>query len=181
MAIQDINIGSIANDGTGDDLRTAMQKINSNFDELDLRNDEATTGSNVGIGGNEVFKQKVGYNLEFRKIIQGSKISVTTSGDLIVVAANLDGTTLVSDSGSAILNDGGTVNILGGTGISTTASGTSITINNDSSSLEFEQNLDFGSINQVVDSHRDFLQYFVDVDYGSFLSPTGITTNLGTI
>lgn len=34
MAKQTINIGSSANDGTGDDLRTGGQKINDNFDEL---------------------------------------------------------------------------------------------------------------------------------------------------
>lgn len=34
MAKQTINIGSAANDGTGDPLRTAMDKINDNFDEI---------------------------------------------------------------------------------------------------------------------------------------------------
>lgn len=34
MAKQSIGVGSSANDGTGDPLRTAFQKINANFDEL---------------------------------------------------------------------------------------------------------------------------------------------------
>lgn len=34
MAKQTINIGSTANDGTGDPLRTAFDKVNDNFDEL---------------------------------------------------------------------------------------------------------------------------------------------------
>ena len=34
MAKQTINIGTTANDGTGDQLRTAFDKINDNFDEL---------------------------------------------------------------------------------------------------------------------------------------------------
>ena len=34
MAIQTINIGNIANDGTGDDLREAFIKVNNNFTEL---------------------------------------------------------------------------------------------------------------------------------------------------
>lgn len=34
MAKQTINIGTVANDGTGDRLRTAMDKVNDNFNEL---------------------------------------------------------------------------------------------------------------------------------------------------
>ena len=33
--IQTINIGNLVNDGTGDDLRTAFEKVNSNFTNLD--------------------------------------------------------------------------------------------------------------------------------------------------
>ena len=36
MAIEDINIGTTPNDGTGDSLRVAGQKINDNFAELEL-------------------------------------------------------------------------------------------------------------------------------------------------
>ena len=35
MALQEINIGASANDGSGDPLRTAMDKINDNFALLD--------------------------------------------------------------------------------------------------------------------------------------------------
>jgi len=44
MAIQPINLGTYANDGTGDDLRSAFQKVNANILEL------ASTvyGANVG-------------------------------------------------------------------------------------------------------------------------------------
>ena len=35
MAIEEINLGASANDGTGDPLRVAGQKINDNFAELD--------------------------------------------------------------------------------------------------------------------------------------------------
>ena len=43
MAIQTVNIGTIANDGTGDDLREAFVKVNANFSELDTRQPEKTT------------------------------------------------------------------------------------------------------------------------------------------
>ena len=39
MAQQTINIGTTANDGTGDPLRTAFDKVNDNFTEL--YNDDA--------------------------------------------------------------------------------------------------------------------------------------------
>ena len=32
MAVQTINIGNAANDGTGDDLREAFIKVNNNFE-----------------------------------------------------------------------------------------------------------------------------------------------------
>lgn len=44
MAKQVINIGTAPNDGTGDPLRTAMQKIISNFDELYDADDDAFSG-----------------------------------------------------------------------------------------------------------------------------------------
>ena len=54
MAIQTINIGTVANDGTGDDLREAFVKVNANFAELAARNPEATTGVNLGASGEGV-------------------------------------------------------------------------------------------------------------------------------
>jgi len=34
MTKQVVALGAVANDGTGDDLRTAFDKVNDNFDEL---------------------------------------------------------------------------------------------------------------------------------------------------
>jgi hypothetical protein len=48
MAKQTVNIGSSANDGTGDQLRTAFDKINDNFDELYAR---SVPTSGVGTTG----------------------------------------------------------------------------------------------------------------------------------
>jgi hypothetical protein len=51
---QNINLGTNANDGTGDNLRDAMQKINDNLIELFARTggDEAATTTNIGFAGN---------------------------------------------------------------------------------------------------------------------------------
>jgi hypothetical protein len=45
MAIQTINIGNVVNDGLGDDLRTAFQKVNANFTALDA--ELSVTGKNI--------------------------------------------------------------------------------------------------------------------------------------
>ena len=50
MTQQSINIGSAANDGTGDPLRTAFDKINDNFNELYLKVDNLTGGVGVTVG-----------------------------------------------------------------------------------------------------------------------------------
>ena len=44
MALQTINLGTYANDGTGDDLRTAFQKVNANLTELY----SVAYGANIG-------------------------------------------------------------------------------------------------------------------------------------
>ena len=67
MAIQTINVGSLANDGTGDDLREAFIKVNQNFQELDLRAADIDA-ENVGIGGFTVFKEKSGNTFRFRAL-----------------------------------------------------------------------------------------------------------------
>jgi len=50
MAKQVINIGSVANDGTGDPLRTAFDKVNDNFTEL-YSDDAGDVNQVTGTGG----------------------------------------------------------------------------------------------------------------------------------
>jgi len=51
MTQQTINIGTGANDGTGDNLRSAMDKTNDNFTELYGAN---SVSSNIALSGNTV-------------------------------------------------------------------------------------------------------------------------------
>ena len=51
MAQQTINLGTSANDGLGDNLRSAMDKVNDNFDELYGAN---SVSSNIALSGNTV-------------------------------------------------------------------------------------------------------------------------------
>lgn len=55
MAKQTIGIGTVADDGTGDPLRTAFDKANDNFDELyahasNTSNPHSVTATQVGLG-----------------------------------------------------------------------------------------------------------------------------------
>ena len=50
MAQQNINIGTSANKGDGEPLRTAFDKINDNFSELYLKVDNLTGGVGVTVG-----------------------------------------------------------------------------------------------------------------------------------
>ena len=130
MAVQTINIGTLANDGTGDDLREAFIKVNQNFDDLDLRSPESTTVTNLGNTGEGVFAQKVGSQLQLKKLVQGSNITLTssTTGITINATGGLQQLNVVSNTGSMQLADGGTLNILGGAGASTSVSGNVLTI-----------------------------------------------------
>ena len=85
--IQTINIGNIVNDGLGDDLRTAFQKVNANF--ATLNNDLTITASNLGTVGEPVFKQKSGVNLEFKKLVAGNKITISSSPDSLLISSTI--------------------------------------------------------------------------------------------
>lgn len=52
MAIQTINLGTYANDGTGDDLRSAFTKVNNNLTEIDLT--RVIGADNLGAGYKQV-------------------------------------------------------------------------------------------------------------------------------
>ena len=108
MAVQLINIGDFANDGTGDDLREAFHKVNQNFEELDLRNDESTTASNLG-EGEGVFKERVGYDLQFKKLKASASGRITieaTSSDEIEFNAVGPEWRFVTNSGTQLVADG---------------------------------------------------------------------------
>ena len=66
MTIQTINIGNVVNDGLGDNLRTAFEKVNANFTELLTTFD--LTAANAQELGADVFKEKTGSILKFRNL-----------------------------------------------------------------------------------------------------------------
>lgn len=82
MAQQVINIGSTANDGTGDPLRTAFTKANQNFAELYAR---GAAGSNLDMSDNQIEATNSNGNVELvpnaagRVVIVDDSITINTS------------------------------------------------------------------------------------------------------
>jgi hypothetical protein len=78
MAKQTINIGSAANDGTGDPLRTAFDKINDNFGEL-YAVSAAGSGNNVAISGNSLISENTNGNITLDPNGTGRVVIATAS------------------------------------------------------------------------------------------------------
>jgi len=118
MAQQSINIGSSANDGTGDPLRTAFDKINDNFTELygstaeanDLVEDSTPQlGGDLDVNGRRITSARS--NEDIILLPNGT-------GGVIASAIRIAGTTISSDDSSTInINEGlvvdGTASISG--------------------------------------------------------------------
>ena len=121
MAQQTISIGSAANDGTGDPLRTAFNKINDNFTEL---YGTSAFGQQITLSGNKVSSNVTNANLvleasgtgaiEFEGFqirdnhIEGTRsnedirITANGTGNIFVGAIKLNGTTFSSDDSTLI-------------------------------------------------------------------------------
>jgi hypothetical protein len=103
MAKQSINIGTAANDGTGDPLRTAFDKINDNFTELYGADDDATNfvieDTTPQLGGDlDVNGQRITSARSNEDII----ILPNGTGGVIASAIRIAGTTLSSDDSASI-------------------------------------------------------------------------------
>ena len=117
MAIQNINVGNSANDGTGDDLREAFIKINQNFQELDLIAFQSE--ENLGSSGARVYASTDDNVLYFRRLVAGSNVTLQEFDNTIVVDTVFPTGNFVitGDSGSLIAGPGLNYNIVGANGI----------------------------------------------------------------
>lgn len=120
--LETINIGNIANDGSGDDLREAFIKVNNNFTELNSASQaDIIDGENLGTG-NGIFAQKSEDKLQFKSLVAGSGISMSAGGSAITITGTpaINQLIVVSDSGSVVLGSGNqTIRVQGGSQIST--------------------------------------------------------------
>jgi hypothetical protein len=130
MTVELIDLGRIANDGLGDDLRTAFIKVNNALEDLDLRSSESTTVTNLGVGGEGLFAQIVGADLQFKELVPGDRITLSPTATGITINAASQLATIASDAGSGSITDGSTFTFAGSSGISTAVTGTTLTITN---------------------------------------------------
>jgi len=137
MAIQYINTGTIANDGTGDDLRESFTKINNNFEELDLRIVEEFNVENLGSLGDGIYGGKVDGIHGFKRIIGGSNITLSSTANGITIngADSLDQLVVLSDSGSLTVARGQTLTVRGGEGTNTRVDGQTVYVDLDSTGV----------------------------------------------
>lgn len=137
MAINYIDVGIIANDGTGDDLREAFIKVNENFEELDLRIVEETVIVNAGSLGQGVYAGKIDGEHNFKRLLAGSNVTLTSTANSITINAadSLDQLIIISDSGTVSVSRGQTLSIQGGEGINTRVNGQQIILDLDSTGI----------------------------------------------
>ena len=191
MARQGINIGSSANDGTGDPLRTAFDKINDNFVELyGADNDINTLDANLNVN-----------NFAITTGVTNGDITVTPNGtgSIKLGSMKFNGTTLSSDDSTIInINEGlvvdGTANISGAATLATSltlATGATVTgildednLGTDSATqLATQQSIKAYVDAQVTAQDLDFacddsttLSIDLDSESLQFSGGTGITT-----
>jgi hypothetical protein len=131
MAIQTINIGNIANDGTGDDLRVAFQKVNSNFVDLNQRVAPQLDGENLG-SGEGVFYVKDSDIFKFKSLVAGPELAVSSTADEITISAGTNFGNLIfnADVGNTTVRaNNEAIFLTGGDNIDTTATSQRVTFN----------------------------------------------------
>ena len=150
-----INIGTYANDGTGDDLRTAFEKVNANFS---LLNSELgiTSAENLGSIGTGLYSGKVDNVLQFKRLTGSGGVTITTPD-----ANTVNISALASIQGDTSPTLGGNLNLNGyivtGTGdVRTTVWGLDIRQINAQLQAATGQDLDFGSFTTPASVNLDF-------------------------
>ena len=185
MTVQTINIGNRVNDGLGDDLRTAFEKVNANFTEL--QTSLTVTASNAGTIGIGVFKEKVGADLRFKKLVGRGTVNVldTPGNDTIEIVTTQPPafTTITTDIGIVRSSSVVDISLKGknnARNIQVTASGGTINID---SVLDLKQillTMDFGPITgQFVNPTQLALQSS-NIDFGTIEIPGALDLDLGS-
>lgn len=186
MTIQQINLGNLVNDGLGDDLRTAFQKVNANF--TDLNSQLTITASNIGSTGYGVFNAKNGNTLEFKNIVPGNNITISEQPTSLVINSSPGGEAFrrfLTDTGSAITADpdtnNGQINITGGANLTVNGTGSTLTIDSKLNLSQILENFDFGPITEQFVNPTQLALAASNIDMGTIENPGRLSLDLGTI
>jgi hypothetical protein len=175
MTVQTINIGNVVNDGLGDDLRTAFEKVNANF--VELTDSLTVTARNIGGTGAGVFAQKVGAELQFKNLVAGNRINLDSGADGIVISATYPEAIaiFITDDGTATAGQLNDINIQGSDSIKIAASGSTISFDTSTNLTIF----DFGYISQTVDNPLQLALAASNIDFGTVTNPGTLNFDLG--
>jgi hypothetical protein len=190
MAIQTINIGNVVNDGLGDDLRTAFQKVNANFTELNSAL-TVTVGTAQDLGIN-IFKEKVGAELKFKTLTSGTKILLDDTGNTVIVNNTAPDafTRIDTDSGSVLANVFQQITLSGIAAPGSTTSRKDIEVTTSGSNVYFKTiipvvdiltSYDFGVINGTFNNAMQVSYAASNIDFGTVNLPGRLDLDCGTI
>lgn len=181
MAIQTINVGNLVNDGLGDDLRTAFIKVNANFTELSQTSN--ATASNVGQLGVGIFKRKTGNNLEFKKLVSGSKTLITETDDNVTINCTQPDafTSITTNEGIVQASAHPAITVQGGTNIKVKAAGSVITVGEVIDTVKLISTVDFGPVSGTYGNAIQFILGAGDYDFGTYEEPSTFDYDAGAI
>ena len=190
MTIQTINIGNVVNDGLGDDLRTAFEKVNANFTDLSAQ--LTITATNVGAVGAGVFKEKVGADLRFRKLVSGTKMLLDENTDTVTVNSTAPDAFIRvdTDAGVMLASTHQQITMAGTAAPGATTSRKDIEVTAFGSIMSFKtiipvtdilESYDFGTINGSFTNAMQVALQSANIDFGTVLLPGRIDIDCGAI
>jgi hypothetical protein len=195
MTVQTINIGNQVNDGLGDDLRTAFQKVNANFSELSTQLTITVGPAGSSTTGVSIFAEKVGAELKFKNLVSGTKILLNDTGETIVINNTAPDafTRFDTDSGqitAGIGNTNGQITLTGSAApgsvtqrkdIEITVSGSTVNFKTIVPVTDILTSYDFGSITGVYNYAMQVAYAASNIDFGTILLPGRLDLDCGTI
>lgn len=190
MAIQTINIGNQVNDGLGDDLRTAFQKVNANFSDLSAQ--LTITATNTGITGVGIYKEKVDAELRFKKLVAGTKMLIDDNVDTIVINNTAPDAFIRfdTDSGSMLASAHQQITLAGTSAPGSTTSIKDIEVTSFGSTISFKTiipvtdiltSYDFGTITGNYNNAMQVAFQASNIDFGTITLPGRIDLDCGGI
>jgi hypothetical protein len=190
MTVQTINIGNQVNDGLGDDLRTAFQKVNANFTELSAQ--LTITAVNVNDTGVGVFKEKVGAELRFKKLVSGTKMLLTDTDTSIVlnntapdafIRIDTDAGVMLASTHQQITIGGAAApgSVTSVKDIEVTAFNSKISIKTIIPVTDILTSYDFGAITGTLNNSMQALFAVSNIDFGTITLPGRFDLDCGTI